>query len=319
MATTPERRTASKRKADEIAVDENEQAKTVKASEEPAPKKAKTEHTEDGPVETVELVQMKLPDHCPKRWNVGIEMPKGKPRPKFTGDSESKRKSGEGTVGDPMITWVGTIPSDAEIRTANEGFACRAAKSLKKVTHVYIRCATQSSMFVDRDGKRIPIWNPDTIQFHHRTVEADPHMCLAFGTEARNLVLYGYVHVVIDESGKPTGFATVRNDNKLVDGDDRIFELFEYDAQQNDCAPYCPSHASSAVLIDTCKFAQPRCCPLHNTEGLLDHWCRRTRWKTEVYGDHYCPCPHSLIDLMDHYCPCPHDQVRRTEESENTP
>ncbi|KAI2464918.1 hypothetical protein F4781DRAFT_411192 [Annulohypoxylon bovei var. microspora] len=296
MATTPELSPLGKRKADEITADEIEEGEATDIVGEPESKKVKVDHM----------------DVVDGRWNIGMEMPQGKPRPKFIGESEEDRASGDGTVEDPKILWLGKIPLDAEVKRANEDIARRAALDLETITHIYIRCGAQSSKFVDRDGKRILIWNPDSINFHHRTTAADPHMSLAFGTDADNLVLYGYINVTVDENGKPTDFAASRNADYVVDGDDRIFELFPFEAQQHDCSPYCPTHGSNEVLVDSCEYAQPRRCPLHNTENLLDHFCRRTRWRSEIFGDHHCPCFHDKAGLLDHYCPCPHDKRRLT-------
>ncbi|KAI4859809.1 hypothetical protein F4820DRAFT_462192 [Hypoxylon rubiginosum] len=257
------------------------------------------------------------PDQCSlddgrKRWNVGMEMPKGKPRPTFIGESEKDRRSGSGTIEDPMIVWLGKIPDDAEVKTANEDIARQSAEKLEAITHIYIRCAVQDCKFIDRDGKRIHIWNPDSIHFHHGTATADPHMSLAFGTNAYNLVLYGYVYVDVDEDGKPTGLATGRDAENVDNEDDRVLELFVHDDEQLDCAPYCTKHMRYEALLNACQLAGSRACPRHEMVGLLDHWCRRTRWRTEAYDDHYCPCRHKLDGVMDHYCPCPHDQSRRT-------
>ncbi|KAI0000277.1 hypothetical protein F4779DRAFT_604807 [Xylariaceae sp. FL0662B] len=86
-----------------------------------------------------------------------------------------------------------------------------------------------------------------------------------------------------------------------------------------DCSPYCPSHRPDEVRIHQCELARARPCPVHDTEGFLDHYCGRPRWRTETLGDHYCPCPHDLADLQDHYCPCPHDEDRRTESRGSCP
>ncbi|KAI1099057.1 hypothetical protein F4804DRAFT_337604 [Jackrogersella minutella] len=304
MATTPEQHYAGKRKADEITTDQFEEGEVVDVPEEPKSKKVKVDHA----------------DVIHERWNVGMEMPQGKPRPTFIGESKKENVSGNGTVEDPMIVWLGKIPRDADSKEANEDIARRAAFSLEDITHVYIRCAAQSSKFVDRDGKRIHIFNPDTIHFHHRTTAADPHMSLAFGTEADNLVLYGYINVAIDENGRPTDFATSRDTDHVVDGDDRIFELFPYEADQQHCSPYCPTHSSNEVLIDACKLARPAACPLHNTENLLDHFCRQPERRTEEKrDDHYCPCSHNLDGVMDHYCPCSHAQIRQVETRRRRP
>ncbi|KAI1653487.1 hypothetical protein F4813DRAFT_399882 [Daldinia decipiens] len=243
-------------------------------------------------------------------WNKGMDMPLGKPRPRFVGETDQDRISGSGTIEDPELVWLGAIPSDTITREANEDIVRKAARSLETVTNVYIRCAVQSTMYVDRNGKRIHIWNPDRINFRNRTRRTDPHIAVAFGTTPDNLVLYGFIHVAIDENGKPVDFAAYRDNKYVLDGDDRVFELFKYNADQRDCGPYCPSHARQEVLIDSCELAMPAGCPLHNTEGLLDHFCFRARWKTEGYCDHYCPCLHDTSESMDHYCPCPHDQVR---------
>ncbi|KAI1378069.1 hypothetical protein F4677DRAFT_443983 [Hypoxylon crocopeplum] len=283
---TPNRESPGKRKADEITVDENDGEEAGEISEEPETKRIKAESQS----------KEELMNSIHKRWDTDMEMPRGGPRPKFIGESEEDRTSGSGTVDDPLIVFLGKIPVDEEIKIANQDIAREAALRFKSITHIYIRCAAQSSMFVDRDGKRIPIWNPDRILFYHETKAADPHISLMFGTDASNLVLHGYINVTVDEDGKPTDFASSRNEDYVVDGDDRIFELFQYDLDQQDCAPYCSSHASSEVPINSCELAQPRYCPIHGTEGLLDHWCCRARWKTEVYeptkesrycADHY--------------------------------
>lgn len=280
-----------KRKADEISLERNEEImNTASHSEGPPPKKTKTDD-----------------DFEP--WNEGMDMPLGKLRPRFVGETEDRR-SGSGTVEDPELVWLGAIPDDAIAREANEDIVWKAARRLETVTHVYIRCAMQSTMYVDRDGKRIHIWNPDRIDFRYKTRRTDPHIAVAFGTTPDNLVLYGFIHVATDENGKPVDFATYRDDQHVLDGDNRVFGLFKYNADQRDCGPYCPSHARHEVSIDSCELAMPVGCPLHNTEGLLDHFCFRARWKTEGYSDHYCPCPHDTSESMDHYCPCPHDQVR---------
>ncbi|KAI0379359.1 hypothetical protein F5Y04DRAFT_282784 [Hypomontagnella monticulosa] len=305
MAATPERNPERKRKADEITKDEIEgeikerDEVKVNDSEEPASKKAKQD-----PVETVH-----------KRWNADMEVPQGKPRPRFTGEYKKGRISGSGTVDDPLIVWLGKVPSNQEVRKANEDVVRGVALSLKIVTHVYIRCGTQSNKFIDRDGKRILLWNPDIIPFHHRTTTADPHMSVAFGTDPDNLVIQGYINVATDDNGKPTGLATSRNPDCVEDDDDRILELFPYGFYEQYCEPYCPTHAPNEVLLNACEYAWPKGCPHHDTEGLLDHYCRRPRWKTEPYGDHYCPCTHDLSGLLDHYCPCVHYQARRAATS----
>ncbi|KAI0838442.1 hypothetical protein F5Y06DRAFT_303764 [Hypoxylon sp. FL0890] len=241
-----------------------------------------------------------------KYWDMGMKIPQGRPRPKFIGESEEDRISGSGTVKDPKIVWLGKIPLDAETKKANEDAARRAASSLKTITHIYIRCAAQSTKFVDRDGKRISIWNPDSIRFWHRTTAADPHISLALGTNADNLVLHGYINVAVDENDNPTDFATSRNPDYVVDGDDRIFELFPYEADEQYCAPYC--HIDHKVLVHACEFARAKECLFHDTKGLLDHFCFPRPGKIEIHDDHYCPCTHDLTGLMDHYCPCIHEK-----------
>ncbi|KAI2603432.1 uncharacterized protein GGS25DRAFT_526465 [Hypoxylon fragiforme] len=311
MAESPIETLPSKRKADEIVddeVEEDEEGETTDSPLEPEFKKVKTE---DQPEDKPEGDPAVAVDD--KRWNADMEMPKEKSRPHFLGESDARRRSGSGTVDDPLIVWLGKMPKDSEIKEANEDIARRTALELGLITHVYIRCAAQSSKFVDRDGKRIPIWNPDTIAFQHETKEADPHLSLAFGTNSTSLVLYGYVNVTVDEEGKPIDFATSRIEDHVVDGDDRILEIFEYEATQQDCAPYCSKHVSREKLINTCPLAQARGCPRHDMDGLLDHWCPRAHWRTEIYGDHYCPCLHDISDLEDHYCPCHHDRLRWME------
>ncbi|KAI0122374.1 hypothetical protein F4814DRAFT_458060 [Daldinia grandis] len=145
-----------------------------------------------------------------KPWNKGMDMPSGKPRPRFVGETEEYRISGSGTVEDPEIIWLGVIPGDVIAREANEDIVWKAARSLRTITHVYIRCAVQSTMYVNRDGKRIHIWNPDRIDFYHRTRPADPHIAVAFGTTPYNLVLYGFIHVATDDNGSPVDFAAYR-------------------------------------------------------------------------------------------------------------
>ncbi|KAI1139093.1 hypothetical protein F5Y05DRAFT_412196 [Hypoxylon sp. FL0543] len=232
MATTPVHLASVKRKADEITTDEVEEV--VDVQDEPNPKKPK-----------IDLTGI-------KGWNIGMELPQGKPRPKFIGESEEDRVSGSGTVEDPKILWLGKAPLDAENKKANEDVVRRAASSIKTITHIYIRSATKTIKFVDRDGKRICIWNPDVINFGHKTAAADPYISLAFGTNADNLVLYGFINVAVDDNGKPTDFATSRNPDHVVDEDDRIFELFPYEEDQQYCAPYC--NADHKVLIDACEF-----------------------------------------------------------------
>ncbi|KAI1643647.1 uncharacterized protein F4817DRAFT_368217 [Daldinia loculata] len=182
-----------KRKADEISLERNEEImNTASHSEGPPPKKTKTDD-----------------DFEP--WNEGMDMPLGKLRPRFVGETEDRR-SGSGTVEDPELVWLGAIPDDAIAREANEDIVWKAARRLETVTHVYIRCAMQSTMYVDRDGKRIHIWNPDRIDFRYKTRRTDPHIAVAFGTTPDNLVLYGFIHVATDENGKPVDFATYRDD-----------------------------------------------------------------------------------------------------------
>lgn len=321
MVSTPEHISLGKRKAEEIAADQIE----VDSPEEPSPKKIRVDQTDEVNNPRV-LLARKIkyygdlsapgeitPSHDNRhRWDFGMEMPKGKPRSTFIGESEEDRRSGSGSVEDPMIIWLGKMPVDAKVKTANEDIVYQAAQKLETITHIYIRCAAQATKFVDRDGKRIPIFNPDVIHFHHGKTAADPHLSLAFGTNADNLVLYGYIHVDLDDDGKPTGFAASRSAENVEDGDDRIFELFVHDDDQQDCAPYCSTHANSQFPLNVCQSVAPRPCPLHDVNGLLDHWCFRTRWKTEAHGDHYCACEHKLDGLMDHYCPCSHDEFRRT-------
>ncbi|OTA92707.1 hypothetical protein M434DRAFT_396268 [Hypoxylon sp. CO27-5] len=249
-----------------------------------------------------------------KRWNFHMEIPQGKPRPKFVGEFEKHRVSGSGSVGDPAIMWLGNIPLNVEEKEANEGIVRWAVSSLDAITHIYIIYGTRFTKFVDRDGQRICIWNPDSgIHFHHGTTAADPHISLVTGTNEDNLVLYGYINVVVDEYGKPTGLARYRNPEHVVDGDDRILELFPYEEDQHYCAPYCQD--DHEVLIDACKLARAQGCILHDTEGLLDHFCFRTRWNTGSYGDHFCPCRHNHKRLADHYCPCVHEIVRSNEQN----
>ncbi|KAI0101430.1 hypothetical protein F4776DRAFT_669039 [Hypoxylon sp. NC0597] len=308
MAASPNHNAPDKRKADEIVPDEAEEGEIAVFSEEPTPKKARIDRTETG------------------HWNVDMEMPRGKPRPTFDGEFEEHRVSGSGSVGDPAIMWLGKIPLDVEVsqaffvataaKEANEDIVRWTASRLDGITHIYIRCATQSTKFVDRDGKRICIWNPDSIHFYHRTVAADPHISLAMGTNEDNLVLYGYINVDVDKDGKPVDLATYRNPDYVVDGDDRNLQLFPYEEEQHYCIPYCL--ADHGFLIDTCELARARRCPLHNTEGLLDHFCFRTRWKAETYDDHFCPCQHDLTGLIDHYCPCVHE-TRRIEKQYSCP
>ncbi|KAI1413294.1 hypothetical protein F5Y13DRAFT_189204 [Hypoxylon sp. FL1857] len=221
MATTPNHDALGKRKADEITTSGTEEEDIANDPEESRFKRPIIEVTET------------------RRWDIDMEMPQGKPRPKFVGELEEHRVSGAGTVEDPMIMWLGKIPIDTETKQANEEIARRAAWSLTTITHIYIRCAAQASKFVDRDGKRISIWNPDSICFHHETTLADPHISLALGTSAENLVLYGFINVAVDENSRPIDFATSRNPEHVIDGDDRIFELFPYEADQQCCAPYC--------------------------------------------------------------------------------
>ncbi|KAI0886772.1 uncharacterized protein GGS22DRAFT_199129 [Annulohypoxylon maeteangense] len=293
---SPERSSLGKRNADEITTNEVEEV-VADAQEEPEFKKVKVDHIS--------------PAH--KLWEIGMEIPQGKRRPhlgKLTHDSES----GSGSIEDPKIIWLGKVPHDSKTKKANEDIARRASSRLETITHVYIVCGTQSSKFVDRDGKRIHLWYPDGIHFQHKTTAADPHMFLAFGTKPDHVVLYGYINVTVDETGKPTDFATSRNEDFVVDGDDRIFELFPYEYEEHDCSPYCPRHKSGEESIDVCEDAQPRSCRLHNTDNLIDHFCRRTRWRTEILGDHYCPCYHDKDGLLDHYCPCPHDIKRLRDD-----
>ncbi|XXH01711.1 hypothetical protein Hte_008072 [Hypoxylon texense] len=244
MATTPDQFSLGKRKAEEISADQSE-GEVLDSSEEPPSKKPKVDQDE----EAVDVSEDAVPqtvqgkDDGRKRWNVGMEMPKGKPRPTFIGESEMDRQSGSGTIEDPMIIWLGKIPVDAEVKTANEDIARQSAEKLEAITNIYIRCAAQDRKFVDRDGKRVRIWNPDSIPFYRHTIAADPHMSLAFGTNADNLVLHGYVHVDVDEAGKPTGLATARSAENIDEEDDRILELFVHDDDQHDCAPYCRTHA----------------------------------------------------------------------------
>ncbi|KAI1453740.1 hypothetical protein F4805DRAFT_478212 [Annulohypoxylon moriforme] len=292
--SSPRRTSPSKRKADEITIDETEDGEVVNTQEKHEPKKIKLEHR----------------SNAPRRWDIGMEMPQGKRRPHLTRDFANDHTSGDGTVDDPKIVWLGRVPRDAEKKDANEEMARKAASRLETITHVYIVCGTQSSKFVDRDGKRIHIWYPDTIPFQHKAAAADPHMFLAFGTKPDHVVLYGYINVTVDESGKPTDFEELRNADYVVDGDDRILELFSYEDEEYDCSSYCPRHKSGEALIHACEDARPRSCPIHNTDNLIDHFCRRTRWRTEILGDHYCPCPHDKAGLLDHYCPCPHDKKR---------
>ncbi|KAI1759202.1 hypothetical protein GGR53DRAFT_514325 [Hypoxylon sp. FL1150] len=328
MAPTSEQVSLGKRKAKEIAAGQIE-GDADDASEESASKKVKVDQSNEetiGVVSSPEEISYDLeegevvasneitPGHTrPQCWDIGMEMPRGKPRPAFMGESEEDRRFGSGSVEDPMIVWLGKMPIDPEVKTANEVIARQSAGKLETVTHVYIRYAAQATKFIDRDGKRIPIFNPDGIHFHHGIAAADPHLSLAFGTNADNLALYGYIHVDVDENGKPMGFATSRNAENVEDGDDRIFELFLHNDDEHDCAPYCPIHISEQVSINVCQLLWPRPCPVHNIAGVLDHWCPRFRWRTEAYGDHYCPCHHKVDDLIDHYCPCPHDEFRRTD------
>ncbi|KAL7619457.1 hypothetical protein AAE478_009996 [Parahypoxylon ruwenzoriense] len=240
MAETPRRESLVKRKADEISTDDIEAVEETPVSEGPESKRFK------GEFQSQEDRSERHDVH--ERWTLDMGLPEGRPRPVFTGETEEERLSGSGTVEDPLIVWLAKIPppdSDAGIITANQDIARQAAMSLGDITHVYIRCAAQTSKFVDRDGKRIPIWNPDNIYFRHRTAPADAHLALAFGTDADTLVLHGYVNVDVDEDGKPIDFATSRNPENVVDGDDRIFELFPYEEEFKDCAPYCPDHANT--------------------------------------------------------------------------
>ncbi|KAI1204763.1 uncharacterized protein F4807DRAFT_454468 [Annulohypoxylon truncatum] len=289
--TSPIRVTSGKRKADEITGYEYEEGETVNFPEEPEPKKAKVDHTST----------------ASRRWDIGMEMPQGRRRPHFIRNDSI---SGHCTLDDPEILWLGKAPLNAETKKANEDIARRAASRLGTVTHVYIICGAQSSKFVDRDGKRIHLWHPDSIRFHHQKTAADPHMFLAFGTKPDHIVLYGYVNVTVDEDGKPTDFATSRNSEYIVDGDDRIFELFSYEDEEHDCSSYCPRHKSGEEFIHTCVEARPRGCPLHSTENLLDHFCHVMTLKTEILGDHYCPCSHDKVGLLDHYCPCSHKGIQ---------
>ncbi|KAI1385839.1 uncharacterized protein F4822DRAFT_355974 [Hypoxylon trugodes] len=294
METTPTQTPITKRKADDMAIDEDVEAQVAATPEEPASKKVKTDSTEA----------------AHKHWNADMEMPEGKARPKFNGEDEEDRASGSGTVEDPKLVWLGKVPLDAELREANQTLAREAALSLDEVTHVYIRYAAQSNKFINRDGDRIRIFNPDTILFGHRSAKADPHMSLAFGTDAGTLSVYGYINVDVDEDGNPVDFASSRNPEYVIDGDDRIFELFFYEDEQQDCAPYCPTHAKNEKLVDACWLASARGCRHHNTQGLLDHHCPRPHWRANAFADHYCHCHHNVAGTLDHYCPCRHDRAR---------
>ncbi|KAI5859801.1 hypothetical protein GGS23DRAFT_599989 [Durotheca rogersii] len=291
-----------KRKVGEIATDETREDMASPTTEEPQPKRAKTEtasEEENG--------------DGPKRWYPGMQVPEGRPRPKFVGEDDEARISGSGTVEDPAIMWLGKMPSrDAggAIRAANEEVARQAAQRLGcGITHVYIRCAAQASKFVDRDGARIPVWNPDRIWFAHGAAAAAPHLALAFGTAADNLVLHGYVGVAVDGAGRPTGLAASAGGD-VEDGEDAdgALDLAPYAETPRDCAAYCPLHAAGQAPVDACALARARACPVHgDVSAALDHWCPRARWRTEPLGDHYCPCPHDVAGLADHYCPCPHE------------
>ncbi|OTB02085.1 hypothetical protein M426DRAFT_25094 [Hypoxylon sp. CI-4A] len=297
--SSPDLEVFGKRKADAMSsIDEVEGEITDNdAAEEPRPKKAKTEDAK---------VTHTHAQNIPKRWNLDMEIPQGRPRPKFLGESEEARRSGSGTVEDPLIVWLGKPPADAAIKQANESLARRSVEELQTITHIYIRCGAQSSMFVDRDGKRIPIWNPDVIRFVHETAPTNPHMSLAFGTNADSLVLYGYVNVSVDDDGVPSGFSEPDRDGDGVDGDGRILEFFVYEEEEKHCKPYCTckEHGEGQVLINTCEFAKAAPCNIHHVHGLLDHWC------VIPVAVRYRHCRHELNSLMDHYCPHPIPQNR---------
>ncbi|KAI1442842.1 hypothetical protein F5Y02DRAFT_420611 [Annulohypoxylon stygium] len=221
---------ADKRKINEVSILNYDDDVIANAPKGPRSKRIKTDHP-------------KSANTANKQWDLSMEMPQGKTRLHFTRDFTDVRISGNATTDDPEIVWLGRVPDDAEAKRANEYIARQAALKLNTITHVYIIYGTQSRMFVDRDRKRVHAWHVDDMKFKYRVLAADPHMFLAFGTGQDHINLYGYVHVTVDQKGNPTDFATSRNADHVVDGDDRIFELFEYDFDQGDCSPYCPTHA----------------------------------------------------------------------------
>ncbi|KAI1088578.1 hypothetical protein F5B19DRAFT_470690 [Rostrohypoxylon terebratum] len=281
---------ANKRKADEVCTLNYDDEGTVDAPMGPRPKRIKADHAESGN----------------RRWDLSMGIPRG--RPQFL----EVCTLGNSTIDDPEIVWIGDVPGDVEAKEMNEYVARKAALKLNIITHVYIIYGARSHMFVDRDGKRVNAWHSNDMNFQHQEFAADPHMCLAFGTGPDHVNVYGYVNVIVDENGNPMDFATTRNADHVVDGDDRIFELFEYNPDQGDCSAYCPTHAEGEKAVHHCDLAKRRFCPHHNTNDLIDHFCRRTRWRAESFDDHYCPCSHDLNGVLDHYCPCIHEKRRMT-------
>ncbi|KAI1807496.1 hypothetical protein F4811DRAFT_475547 [Daldinia bambusicola] len=256
-------KTSSKRKADEISTDENEKQLSIPTG--PARKEAKTDKND------------------PKPWEKGMEIPLGKPRPRYNlrvgnsgnpGDFEERKpphRSGRGTTENPAVIWL--VKPRPLSRVAIEAAVKEAAQSIGKITHIYIRSRVARWMFFDRDWKKVFVQNYYPVPASYAQLKTNRRfVSVGFGTTPDNLVLYGFVYVRANAKGHVIGLDSVQKHSHA--GDKKVLELFEYKTEPLDCGPYCPRHARDVVPIDMCKFKGTKSCPFHSTANLLDHYCR---------------------------------------------
>ncbi|CAJ2509487.1 Uu.00g145130.m01.CDS01 [Anthostomella pinea] len=261
------------------------------------------------------------------RWNSDMKMPEegllGRPAMELMSELSSQCFVGSGTIEDPRIVWLGLIPClpredpkevpeiDNVQKKANENIARIAAQSIG-CSHVYIRCTNHSTKLVYMDGKRVALYDQYGRQNGWETMPADPHLTLLFGMSLGTVCIHGHATVRLDENKTPIDFASTRIPELVVDGDDRILELFRW-IDPMYCYPYCPVHGKDEVMAHQCEVARPHNCPHHDSPTMLDHYCPQTQWGAKDLVDHYCPCEHNTEGLLDHWCPCPHTLDRRDD------
>ncbi|KAI0152123.1 hypothetical protein F4776DRAFT_669932 [Hypoxylon sp. NC0597] len=185
-----------------------------------------------------------------KRWDFGMDLPQGGP-PNIRLKPEDLRncpRDGKGTLEDPMVIWAAHL-TDKQRRElqvpefddeedlyraidANTDIA-KTAAIRSGCTIVWIICPVHTNKYVyDRNGDRVPTkWDNSGKPVEYLLAGADPHLTVRLGTSEDLCLLHGYVNVVVDERGFPTGFMSSFQRNQsgnLTDGDDRTMELFEW-------------------------------------------------------------------------------------------
>jgi hypothetical protein len=228
-----------------------------------------------------------------------MQLPEGGPLPfRFERDNHP-----EGPVfKSPEVFWLSTVGTISDRRTeAIEGVMKEIATAIG-CTHVWIRKENHCQRYVyNAKGERIPRYNVFGRQTGWVIADADCHMTVSMGVNDWTVSVQGHVYVTEDAAQIPTGLMQAGTRVHVVDGDDRILELYERSKRDGSKLP--PRPAGSAQH-----------CPGHPTYGMDDHWCEFPRFLTRALNDHYCPCPHTDVHPDDdHYCPCAHDEVRRAD------